>query len=187
MVFLSLELWLQNLERGELPVWAMKHLCTAAQGHTATGTLCQPCVCCLHTAPVFPRSAWGLPTHPWDIHTARTPRPARAPTAQTVVAAPQGGHDQRHGCRKEQPPRASACCGQWCLQHFPHSGKYSRQWLSDPASLPMQWWEYGAVTWPCQWQRLKISSQLFPRGCLLPPSWQAWLTVQTLLAPVRMK
>lgn len=60
------------------------------------------------------------------------------PTAQMVLAAPQGGRDQSHGCRKEQPPRASPCGGQWCLQHFPHSGKYSRQWLSDPASLTSQ-------------------------------------------------
>lgn len=43
------------------------------------------------------------------------------PTARMVVAAPQGGCDQSHGCRKEQPPRAFPCCGRWCQQHFPRS------------------------------------------------------------------
>lgn len=93
------------------------------------------------------------------------------PPAQMVLAAPQGGRDQSHACRKEQSPRASPCCGQRCLQRLPHSGKCSRQWLSDLASLTLQWWGYGAVTWPCQWQRgLKSAPNCFPEGVYFLPA-----------------
>lgn len=57
---------------------------------------------------------------------------------------------------------------------------------SSPADLaPMRIWSSHMAR--ALEKRLKICSQLFPRGCLLPPSWQAWLTVQTLLAPLRTK
>lgn len=84
MVFLSLELCWQNMERREQPVRVMKHLCATAQDHTAT--LCQPWVCWLHTVPVFPRSTRGHPGTP-ELHMDRTPGPAGVPTSHS----PNGG------------------------------------------------------------------------------------------------
>lgn len=103
MVFLSLELCLQNLERREQPVWAMKHICASAQGHTATRTLCQLWVCWLHRAPCLPKECMGTAQVPLSCTQVRLlGQPELQPlTAQIVVAAPQGGRDQSHECRKE--------------------------------------------------------------------------------------
>lgn len=188
-VFLSLELCLQNLERRE-PVWAIKHLFAAAQGHTATGTLCEPWVCWLHRAPAFPRSAWGPPGTLSCTQVGHLGQPQLQPlTAQMGMSAPQGGHDQSHGCRQEQPSTQSISL-LWAVvpTALPTLWKVQQTlvfWASLSDLAIMRIWSHH-IAMPVA-KRLKICSQLFPRGCLLPPSWQAWLTVQTLLAPVMTK
>lgn len=182
-VFLSLELCLQNLERGE-PVWAMKHLCAATQGHTEQGPsashgsadstepLPSPGV------PGAPQVPWAA--HRWDTwasHSSRLSQPkwgCQLPKVAVTKVMDAG--------RSSLPPRASPCCGQWCLQHFPHSGKYSRHWFFELASLTLQLWEYGVITLPCQWQRgLKSAPSCFPEGVyFLPADRHDWLYKHSL-------
>lgn len=141
------------------------------------------------TQPLSSQGVHGSCTHTPEQHTGRTPGSARTPASHSPNGA---GSSPRWPWPKP-----------W-LQEGAASQSISLLWAERPTALPTLWKvQQTVVVWSSLsdlatmriWRshmampvakKLKICSQLFPRGCLLPP-WQAWLTVQTLLAPVRIK
>lgn len=116
-------------------------------------------------APTFPRSERGPLSHSSAAHRQHSwaSLSSNIPQLKWQREPEEVPMAIGQGCRKEQPAKPPPWWGKWCLQH---------------SLLSVQSEAAGAGVLE---KSPNIRSKLFPRGCLLPPRWQRWLTVETLL------